>query len=504
MSESRRTEDERSQLPSGDDLAFLPAIELRDLVLSKKISPVELVTYFLQRIELLNPDLQAYITLATDQVVASAQELETELMKGHIRGPLHGVPVSVKDQLLTRGIRTTGASLLYQDFVPQVDSIAVERLRSAGAMILGKTNSPEFGLSGTTENRLGPPCRNPWNVRYTSGGSSGGAAASVAAGLGPFGVGSDGGGSIRLPASFCGVYGLKPTSGRIPGSRAFGRPAAGAFGSQGPIARTVKDAALLLQVLAGPDARDRKSLQWGQPPDFLASIEERTKLKLAWSADLGYAQVDAEVLQICTASVRHFEQLGWTVEDDELDLGQPFDAWWTISIADWYASYGHFLEADAEKLTDYVRSALQEGSSILGHQYSQALVAVQQTQSQMASFFEKYDVLITPTVAVPPFLLEEYPREIGGIPVSRPFWGFFPHTFPFNMTGQPAASIPCGFTSSGLPVGLQLVGRLGAEATVLQASAAFEGLRPWQEFRPSISKEESRGAPGPGGKGAPK
>ncbi|MBI2935782.1 MAG: amidase [Chloroflexi bacterium] len=466
-----------------NELAFASAVDLHRLLIGKKLSPVELTELFLRRIEALNPRLNAYLTVVAEQALADARKAEEAIRKGNVLSLLHGVPVSVKDLFSTRGIRTTAGSGAFADFVPAQDAIAVERLRNAGAILLGKTNTSEFGLSATTENSLRNPCRNPWNLRRTSGGSSGGAAASVAAGLGPLALGSDGGGSIRIPASFCGVYGIKPTRGRVPRSGGIGRPAWEPFGQPGPLSRTVEDAALLLQVIAGPDSRDAGCLKEA-PPDYLGGVHQGVKeLRLAWSPDLGYAAVDPEVSLIAREAAQTFAELGATVESSPFQLEEPFPPFWTIFTANAFAAYGGLLEERSDQLGPFTVMTLEYGREVTGADYSRALAMMQRLELKVAELLERYDLLLTPTTAVPAFPVGIRPEEIGGSRVE-PLWGFLPFTFPFNMTGNPAASIPCGFSKEGLPIGLQIVGRRGDEMSVLRASAAFEQANPWAHHRP--------------------
>jgi Asp-tRNA(Asn)/Glu-tRNA(Gln) amidotransferase A subunit family amidase len=272
-----------------NDLTFTPAWRLSELVRRHAVSPVEITEHFLRRSEALNPHLNAYLTICADQAMAAAQAAENASNEGRDLGPLHGVPIAIKDLNPTKGIRTTRGSLVYKDWIPDEDDPVVERVRRAGAIIIGKTNTPEFGARGTTENRLGPACRNPWDTTRTAGGSSGGAAAALAAGLCPLATGSDAGGSIRIPGSFCGVYGIRPTQGRVP--RLYKVPGGwGALSQNGPMSHSVRDAALLLQVIAGPDPRDPTSLH-EPPPDFQAAAASADVkgLHIVWSPDLGYA-----------------------------------------------------------------------------------------------------------------------------------------------------------------------------------------------------------------------
>ena len=472
------------------ELAFVSATELRQRIASGEVSCVEITELFFSRIEALNPALNAYLALCPERALAEAARAQEAVQRGESLGPLHGIPISVKDLEMTAGIPTTLGSALFRDRTPDVDSVVVERVKAAGAIVLGKTNTPEFGLSGTTENRLGDACRNPWDTGRTPGGSSGGAAAALAAGLCTLATGSDGGGSIRIPASFSGVFGIKPTQGRVPRYGGYGYPAANHFSQSGPMSRTVADTALLLQVLAGPDARDPVSMR-ETPPDFSAGLNSGVAgWRIAWSPDLGYAGVDPEVLRVTERAARVFEELGAVVETANLVIDDPFQAFWDVFATASYTSYGHLLEERRSEFTDYGLRAFDHGAEVTGADLSRALLRVDQLRRQMETFFDDYDLLLTPTMAVPAFPVEQRPAVIGGKSVE-PFWGYLPFTFPINMTGQTAASVPCGFSeaedSAGMPIGLHLVGPRGAEAKVLQASAAFEQARPWADRRPGVS-----------------
>lgn len=472
------------------DFAFKSAVELRRLIDSREISCVELTELFLQRIEELNPVLNAFLTLCPDEAIAAAHRAQDAVQAGAQVGPLHGIPISVKDLELTSGITTTLGSAIFRDRVPEMDSVVVERVKAAGAIILGKTNTPEFGLSGTTENRLGDACRNPWDPSRTPGGSSGGAAAALAAGLCTLATGSDGGGSIRIPASFSGVFGIKPSQGRVPRYGGYGYPAANHFSQSGPMSRTVADTAVLLQVLAGPDERDPVSMR-DAPPNSAAQLDHGVEgWRIAWSPDLGYAGVDPEVIRVTEMAARVFEELGASVETPNLAIEDPFQAFWDVFSTASYTSYGHLLDAQRDQFTYYGLRAFEHGAEVTGADLSRALLRVDQLRRQMEIFFDDYDLLLTPTMAVPAFPVEERPEVIGGKEVD-PFWGYLPFTFPINMTGQTAASVPCGFSeapaSAGMPIGLHLVGPRGSEARVLQACAAFERARPWASKLPPVS-----------------
>jgi len=470
-----------------DELAFAPAIELRNLVATQKVSPVELAELYLDRIERLDPRLNSYLTVDRDGALQAAREAEEAVVRGDSLGPLHGVPVSIKDLEMTRGIRSTGGSLIFKDRVPSLDALMVERIREAGAVILGKTNTPEFGLLGHTENRLGDHGRNPWNTDRTTGGSSGGAAAAAAAGLCALATGSDGGGSIRIPASFCGVYGIKPSLGRVARFTGLATPpVANQFSQAGPMSRTVRDSAVLLQVMAGHDPKDPTSLR-DVPDDYLAAADRGIKgLRIAWSPDFGYAVTDPEVRDVTAGAVKVFEELGCRVEEVDLALESPFDDFWLLFSANVNASYGQLLENRADQLTKYAREFIEHGAKVSGADYAASLGRLDLLKARFADLYERYDLLLSPTLAVTAFPVGRPPEKIGGQAVHW-FWGYLPFTFPINMTGDTAASVPCGFSSEGLPIGLHIVGRHGNEATVIAASAAFEEARPWAQHRPPVS-----------------
>ena len=466
------------------DLAYTPAYRLRELMDAHQVSPVEVTEVFLRRIESLDAKLHSYLTVTGDEAMASARAAEESIGRGEAAGPLLGIPVSIKDLEVSKGVRTTLGSKVFNETVPDYDSAVVERVRRAGAVILGKTNTPEFGLSGTTENRLGEACRNPWNTDRTSGGSSGGAGAALAAGLCPIAAGSDGGGSIRIPSSFCGVYGIKPTLGRVPRVGGFGRPAPNLTSQSGPMARNVRDAATLLQVMAGRDSRDPISLR-ETPPDFVGALDQGVRgLRLAWSADLGYAAVDPGVAGVAHAAAKVFEELGCNVDEPGVALEHPLPAFLDIFCAGAFTSYGYLLEGQGQDLTDYARRSIEHGQRVSGADYARALKFVEVMKAQLDDLMERYDLLLTPTMAVPAFAIGQHPTKIGGKDVD-PWWGYLPFTPPFNVSGQPAASVPCGFSQDGMPIGLHIVGRRGEETTVLRASAAFEEARPWDGQYPS-------------------
>ena len=472
------------------DLAFAPAWKLREFIESRRISPVELAEFTLRRIDSLNPRLNAFLTVTADLAMHAAKEAEHGVMRGDRLGALHGIPVSIKDLEGVKGVRLTSGSLVHRDDIAERDSLCVERIKAAGAVIVGKTNTPEFGAAGTTENLIGEPCRNPWDLERTPGGSSGGAAASVAAGITPVAQGSDGGGSVRIPASFSGIYGIKATQGRIPRRRSSLHSYFPLNNSSvGPMTRDVRDCAVLLNVLSGPAPDAESGTISTPPPDYTECLARGVRgLRIAWSHDFGGAPVDHEIVDICGKAAKVFEELGAHVEHAEYKPDAPeavFESFVTFSAAKTYATHPDALER-REDLTDYFFSALERGRAVTGEQLFTAISNIGRYRAYTVEFLSRYDLLLSPTLAVGAFKIGHPPEAIGGKRVFSPRLGFYPFTYPFNATGNPAASIPCGFTREGMPAGLQIVGRHEDEATVIAASAAFEQARPWAQHRPPV------------------
>ncbi len=465
------------------EICYLSVIEMAEAVKAKKLSPVEIMDAVLERIERLNPELNAYCTLVADSARKQAKEAEAKVMKGEIAGPLHGIPVSIKDLLFTKGIRTTGGSRIYQDFIPQQDAIVVERLKAAGAIVIGKTNTSEFGWKAITDNRLFGPTRNPWNRQRNAGGSSGGAAASVASGMGSLAIGTDAGGSVRIPSSFCGVFGFKPSFGRVPLYPGF--PEWGTLDHAGPITRTVRDAALAMEVIAGRDDRDLYSLPDTELSYLPLPDADLKGLKIAWSQDLGYATVTPSIVQITQSAVKTFDALGATVEAASPGAGSP-ERPYTLFVGLWL---GTILQDKMEEWREQIDPGLvyfiERNKDRLATEFVEAGRQQLEYWNEIQPFFEKYDLLLTPTTAVPPIELGQPGlREINGVKVTP--LGWMPFAYPFNITGQPAASVPCGWTDDGLPVGLQIIGRRFEDVAVLRAAAAFEQALPWAGRHPPL------------------
>jgi len=469
------------------ELCYTSASELGRLYRSRELSPVEVTDAVLARIERLNPKLNAFLTVTADLAREQAKASEARAVRGELIGPLDGIPYSLKDLEPTAGIRTTFGSRWFVDNVPTEDGTVAARLKRTGAVLLGKTNTPNFGYKDMCDNMIGPPCSNPWKLDRTSGASSGGAGAAVAAGLGPIAHGSDGAGSIRIPSALCGIFGIKPSFGRVPYA-----PTADLFAARshnGPMTRTVRDAATLLQAMAGPDPRDPLSID-APPDEYLAACEgDLTGLRVAWSGDLRYGPVDPEVRSIAEAAAKRFTAFGCTLEEDAPAWPNPREFHKTIYEVsqagrqiERYEEHPDWIEATLEQM-------IQHAKQVSALEHSKALLQRTVLYEHAHRFFETYDLLLTPQMPVGAWSKEpgpeEGPREIGGRPTPTMF-DRLPFTYPFNLTGQPAATVPCGFTSEGLPVGLQIVGRWHAETTVLRASACFEAAQPWAAARPPL------------------
>lgn len=463
-----------------DDLTRLSATELASMVRNGQTTSVAVVQAHLERIERLNPEINAFCTVLGDDALAHAAAADRAVGEGDRLGPLHGIPVALKDLTPVAGVRTTRGSQLFADEVSPEDALLVRRIRAAGGIILGKTNTPEFGHKGVTDNQLFGPTRNPWNPACTAGGSSGGSCAAVAAGMVPLAEGSDGAGSIRIPASLCGVFGFKPTYGRIP-------DVAGAFSSHtpffhnGPIARSVTDAALLYQALAGAHDADPFSI----PGDarVLDGLDDGIRgLRIAYSPNLGYFEVDPEVSACCERALEVLARLGAEVATVDLRLERQterdFMVLWCGKLA---SNFGHLGPEQRALLEPKVQELIAAGERLSAVEYGRANLAREEVWRRLLQVHADHELLVCPTTAVPAFPLEQgAPTSINGRAVD-PLLGWF-LTYPFNLTGNPAASLPCGTTGDGLPIGLQVIGRHLADGTVLRACRSFERAAPWPLF----------------------
>ncbi|MBY8985389.1 MAG: amidase [Candidatus Lokiarchaeota archaeon] len=469
-----------------EDICFMPAWEMKEKIKNQELSSQEITEALIERIMRLNPIINAYCTPTFDMAREMAKMADDRVKKNESIPSLNGIPTSIKDLMPVKGVRTTYGSKIFENNIPDEDAITVKRLKNAGCVILGKTNTPEFGFKGVTDNQLFGVTRNPWNLDRTSGGSSGGAAASVVSGMGPLAQGSDGGGSIRHPAGFCGTYGLKPTFGRVPRDSWIFKIDVG-LSVIGPIVRYVSDAALMLDVMKGPSESDRFSLPEENVSYFEHINEKPEKLKIGYSLDLGFATVvDPEVEKAVLQSVAKFETFGWDVEEAKfkgIDPSMAFSAHWLVSYG---YDFKPYLDDWKDKIDPILVTWIEAGLRFPASIFPLAMKTRTEFYASVYETFKDYDLLVTPTTACPAFELGiAAPSEINGIGVSPTGWQ--PFTFPFNFTGHPAASIPCGWASNNLPIGMQIVGKRFQELLILQVSKAFEEIAPWQDRKPNFN-----------------
>jgi aspartyl-tRNA(Asn)/glutamyl-tRNA(Gln) amidotransferase subunit A len=457
-------------------LALTPAVELVEVYRRKEASPVEAVRACLAQIERHQPSLNAFVRIDAEAALAAAAAAEARWQRGAPQGALDGVPVTIKDLVLTRGLPTLRGSRTIDAAGPwSADAPATARLRDANAIILGKTTTPEMGWKAVTDSPLTGVSRNPWNPATTPGGSSGGAGIAAATGMGALHVGTDGGGSIRVPSSFCGIFGLKPSFGRVP---AWPLSPTGTVAHLGPMTRTVADAALMLNAISRPDARDWHSLPY-DPRDYLRGLDDGIAgRRIAWSPRLGRFDVEPEVARVAAEAVHALADAGAIV--DEVDPPLPdvhaiFRTHWWIGC---YNAVRSIPVAKRSLVDPGLARIFEDARTITLDDYLTAIAERGALGATLREFHATFDYLVTPTVAVAPFTAGRLaPGELGDVGSDWTRWASF--SYPFNLTQQPAASVPCGFTSTGLPVGLQIVGRMHDDFGVLQAARAFERARPW-------------------------
>lgn len=456
------------------EMAFLSASELIEAYRRKTLSPVEATEALLRRLDRLEPEINAFVLVARESALAEARAAEARWLRGEPKGLLDGVPVTIKDLFLTKGWPTLrGSTLIKRDQPWDEDGPPVARLRESGAVLLGKTTMPEFGWKALGDSPLTGVTRNPWNLAHTPGGSSAGAAAALAAGIGPLGLGTDGGGSIRIPCAFSGIPGLKPSFGRVPH---YPPSVFGLVAHNGPMARSVGDLALLLTVISGADDRDAYAL----PPDgrdWRQGIDGGVKgLKIAFSPTLGYGRVDPEIAVAVAAAARRFKELGAEIEIVERVFDDPARAWLTLWWAGAAKAMSVYSAEERQRIDPGLEASAQQGARLSALDYLAADQVRNELSVAMAKFHRRYDLLLTPSVAVPALKAGELLSD----PATQREWiDWSPFSYPFNLTRQPAASVPCGLTKSGLPIGLQIVGRMYDDALVLRAARAFEQAQPF-------------------------
>ena len=470
---------------SAAEICFMTASDLVGRIRARELSALEVLEAHLAQINRVNPKVNAIVTLVPDQARAMARNVDAAIARGDDPGPLAGLPVAHKDLAVTKGVRTTFGSPIYKDFVPEVDAIIVERLKKAGAVSLGKTNTPEFGAGSQTFNKVFGATRNPYDLSKTCGGSSGGAAVALACGMVPIADGSDLGGSLRNPASFCNVVGLRPSSGRVPNWPGFS--AWFSMTVVGPMARTTQDVALALSAIAGPDSRAPLSLQ--EPGQAFARPLQRSfkGARIAWSSDLGGLPLEPEVRRIVDAQRQVFVDLGCMVEDATPDLRDADEIFGVMRAWNMELSFGQMLKTRRDQMKDTVIWNIEEGAKLTGPQVGAAEAKRTQLFQRMHDFMGKYDFLVAPVVQVLPFDVDlPYPTEINGTKLAN-YIEWMRSCYYITVTGAPALSVPCGFSAQGLPVGLQIAGRYHDDFGVLQMGHAFEQATGFWKQRPAIA-----------------
>jgi amidase len=470
---------------SSPDICFLTATEMAELIRRKKLSARETLDAHLKQIDRVNPQVNAIVTLVAEQAVDNARRADEAQAHGAVLGPLHGLPIAHKDLVETAGIRTTFGSRIFKDNVPTHDAILVERIRKAGAICVGKTNAPEFGAGSQTFNAVFGATKNPYDLTKTCGGSSGGAAVSLASGMLPIADGSDSGGSLRNPAAFCGVIGFRVAPGRV--ANAASGNAWSTVSVSGPMARTVSDVALLLSVMAGPDPRCPISIS--EPGSrFTANLERNFKgVRVAWFKDMGGIPFDPRVLSLVNAQRKVFESLGCIVEEAEPDWTGVHESIDTLRAWGYATSQSENIRLHRDLVKDTIQWEAERGSKLTGADIAHAHTLRSKAWDNMRIFQEKYEYFIAPTTQVLPFdVTQPYPTEIAGVKMST-YIEWMKVCLLISALENPSISMPCGFTEGGLPVGLQIVGRHRDEWSVLQMARAFEQATPAARRKPAIA-----------------
>ena len=470
---------------SDASLCLITAVELAGMIKDKRVSAVEVMQAHLEQIERVNPKVNAIVTLDAEGATRQARQADEAQARGEKLGILHGLPMGVKDLLPTKGMLTTHGSRIYKDHVPDVDAIIVEREKAAGSIIVGKTNTPEFGAGAQTFNEVFGATSNPYDLEKTCGGSSGGSAAALACGMLPLDDGSDTGGSLRNPAAFCNIVGFRTSPGRVPvwpGSLGWW-----GISVLGPMARTVGDAALFLAAIAGPDARAPISIQ--EPGDkFLAPLERDFKgVRIAWSRNLGFLPVEPEITQVCDAGRGVLESLGCVVEDGEPDMHDANEIFQVLRAWRFGLEHEKHLKEHRELVKDTIIWNTEKGLALDGPTVARAEADRTALYHRVREFLEDFEYLVLPVNAVAPFPHDQpYVTEINGTKMESYIdWMMF--CYAITITGLPAISVPCGFTPGGLPVGLQIVGRHNHDFEVLQLDRAFEQATGFGNTHPEIA-----------------
>ena len=467
-----------------DDLCFLSAVEMAAQIRAGRLSARELMAAHLARIDAVNPQVNAIVTLHAEQAMAAALAADEAQARGEPLGPLHGLPVVHKDLIMTRGMRTTYGSRVHEDYVPTRSALLVERQQAAGAISIGKTNTPEFGAGSQTFNAVFGATRNPYDLGKTCGGSSGGSAVALATGMAPLADGTDMGGSLRCPANYCNVVGMRPSVGRVPDF-----PSQNGWSNlsvHGPMARTVADLALHLSVMAGHDARDPMAISQGGE-QFRAPLESDLRGKrIAFSMDLGGLPVDPQVTKVLAAQRKVFEDLGCIVEEDCPDFRDAHDIFMALRAYAFELHYGAIMDRHPGVLKDTIVWNIEAGRKLSAAQLARAEKLRTALFMRMHRFMEKYDFLVAPVNQVPPFDIDQpYVDEIAGVKMDN-YIDWMRSCYYITATTHPAMSVPAGFTEQGLPVGLQIIGRHQGELALLQMAHAFEAANGAGRRRPAL------------------
>jgi len=472
-----------------EELRYKSACELSQLIRKGDLSPVELVESCLARIEEVNPLVNAFVALRAEEALTEAKTLADDIARGQDPGPLAGIPIGVKDLEDVKGMPTTYGSIPFKGNVAGRDSIQVGRLKKAGAIVLGKTNTPEFGFTGFTKNRLFGITRNPWNLERTPGGSSGGSAAAVASGMVPISTGSDAGGSIRIPACYTGCFGIKPTYGRIPLGPA---PVLNTtcLWTLGPLCRTVEDAALYLDITSGYHPADPASLPTPHC-SYLHSLKaDLPPLRIAFSPDMGFAPVQKDVMDLAQRTAGGFEELGHHVEIWKGRFPDVSETWSDLVGKEIYAQLSEILDRYRDQIGRAIVAALDHVKTVTLDTWIQHAKTITALNNTLWQIFEEYDLLLTPTLPTEAFAAGgPPPMEIEG--QSIPILWAVAFTYPFNLSAHPAATVRSGLTRTGLPAGLQIIGPHHGEDLVLRAAYAYQQLRPWNDHWPKVSHNRS-------------
>ena len=472
------------------ELAYVPAFNLARRIAARDLSAVEVMRATLARIEKLQPALNCFITVCAEDALRDADTLDQRIARGEDVGPLGGVPLHVKDLVDTAGVRTTFGSFMHEHNLPKTDAVAVARLKKSGAVLMGKTTTPEFGHMVWTEAPLFGRTPNAWDATRTSGGSSGGAAVACAAGLGPIGIGTCAGGSTRIPAACNGVVGFKQSLGLIPHDMA-----AESFANMSyitPMTRTVLDTAMMLEAMAGPHPADVHSFNMSARGcvDAVLSARDLKGLRIAWRPFLGNTVIDSEVVRLTQSAAQVFQQFGATMHEMRDDMEPTEPMWLVLSTALWNARLSHLLPEWQSRMSPTLVRQMQGGASHSAEALQRAYLNRTELYRKIQGWFDHADIIVMPTLTRTAVPLKEAlfePIEIEGKKIDTVRKAWFPYTHPFNLSGNPAVTLPAGFHSDGLPVGIQLVARRGADALLCRVAALFEQARPWADVRPKLA-----------------